>query len=253
MDNIAAAEWLWIDTTDVTWGESERGSEEGSESWTGEQGGEWWATEGGKGWSWPGNGGEVEQTKGPWVRVSNMPVGICAPALALSVTIYFSLFLSYSHPASFDLITTLSPRHLVTLSPHYLATSSPYLLITLSPSHPVFSSSSSSLSSSKSSSHLLSSYTPVHSLSWTLYDSLSLVPDSLDLYLDPRVSPVLFLSSPSSLQTPSFPFRTYLHMLPHLRPCVLCLLISPRTPISGFSNIPLSLFPFLYLHCLVRA
>ena len=42
-------------------------------------------------------------------------------------------------------------------------------------------------------------------------------------------------------------------MLPYLGPCVLCLPISPRTPISGFSDIPLSLFPFLYLHCLVRA
>ena len=42
-------------------------------------------------------------------------------------------------------------------------------------------------------------------------------------------------------------------MLPCLGPCAPCLLLSPQTPISRFSDIPLSLFPLLYLHHLVHA
>ena len=99
---------------------------------------------------------------------------------------------------------------------------------------------------------LPSPYTPEYSLSWTLYSYLS-GPRSLDFYLDPHVPSVSFSSSPSSFLTLSFPFHTYLHMLPCLGPCAPCLLLSPRTPISGFSDIPLSLFPLLYLHHLVHA
>ena len=189
-----------------------------------------------------------------------------------------------------SLLVILPPCHLATWSPCHPATLSPYHLyhhcamtlstkvpyyrpITLSlASHPrphprLISSSSLSLSlsrprlissspststSTSTSSCLLSPYTPEYSLSWTLYSSFS-GPSSLDLYLDSRVSSVLFLSSPSSLLTLSFPFCTYLHMLSYFGPCAPRLLLSPRTPISGFADISLSLFPLLYLHSLVCA
>ena len=141
----------------------------------------------------------------------------------IAVTIYFSFLLSYVHsalpwPCLFKQhLVTLSPCPLITTTPRYFDVLLPYLSMTLtlltSPCpYPVLilvlvTSSSSSqprphlifiLDLISPMSHLLSPYTPEYSLSWTLYSSLSGL-CSLDLYLDPQVSPVLFLSSPSSL------------------------------------------------------
>ena len=105
-------------------------------------------------------------------------------------------------------LTTSLPRHLVTLSPHHPVTLSPCHPITLSPYH---------LATFSHHHHVMSSstkapYCPITLSSLPLSLPLSLSsphphprhlvlfgPRSLDLYLDPRVSSVLFLSSPSSL------------------------------------------------------
>ena len=102
-------------------------------------------------------------------------------------------------------LITSPPRHLVTLSPHHrLVTSLPrphldlaLALVLSCPCPcltPVFILDFDLVSTSSRSP---SPYTPELSLSWTLYSSFS-SPQSLDLYLDPHIPLVLFLSSLSS-------------------------------------------------------
>ena len=106
--------------------------------------------------------------------------------------------LSPCHPITSSLISPLLhiTPHLDTLSPclHPRLCLCPHLILTLSLSSPL----SLSLSCPCLVLILASPYTPEYSLSWTLYSYFS-GPRSLDFYLGPHVSPVLFLSSPSSL------------------------------------------------------
>ena len=112
-------------------------------------------------------------------------------------------------PSSPCHLVTSSPCPLIPLSPCHLDTLSPlhsYHLNTMSSYHPI---TLTSLSLSHPCPHLTlvlvlssfslqplplsSPYPPKYSLSWTLYSSLS-GPCPLDLYLDPCISPVLFLT-----------------------------------------------------------
>ena len=138
------------------------------------------------------------------------------------------LYHSYHH------ITT-SPCHLITL--HHPDTLSPYHFITSSPS--------------SSRPHIPLS---IPFLGYCIHPSLVLVLSWLLSWSPCITSILLFISvHTSECVHLSFLFGTYLHVLLYLGPSALCLLLSPWTPISGFSDIPLSLFPFLYLHCLVHA
>ena len=157
------------------------------------------------------------------------PTPSCCYNLLFPFSLIHSASLVLSSPLLIHLVTS-SPRHLVSLSPHHLVTLPPlHLAISTLPSPPhhlttppsyhlVTTLSPHYITSPRPhpcprscpcprpcpcllispSPCLLSLYTPEYSLSWTLYSSYS-GPRSLDLFLDPHVSSVLFLSSPSPL------------------------------------------------------
>ena len=186
-----------------------------------------------------------------WVLQFTFPLSPLGPTLS---SYYLTIVITWHHHTS---SVTLSPYHPVTLSSHHIATLSPCHLTTSPHCHLVTSLHHHLITSSTISLpcpfHLvlaLSLSLPcpcplfflvsVFSLGFPFLDTVFVLLWLPDFYLDPHVSPVFFFSSPF-LFLNSYPLASFWAFIS------TCSFVLNHV----FSDIPLSSFPFLYLHHLV--